>query len=106
MHSSSETNSFVLVDKGDGHVTRNVFNNKRFFKAFLALLFIIRLRRIPTHLSDYVKKYQLYRKYALLVGVCSKCSVSLIFGGREKCMIPLHLAPLRDNFHLQHLGSH
>ena len=24
-----------------------------FFKAFLALLFIIRLRRIPTHLSDF-----------------------------------------------------
>ena len=28
-----------------------------FFKAFLALLFIIRLRRIPTHLSDYVTMF-------------------------------------------------
>ena len=37
-----------------------------FFKAFLALLFIIRLRRIPTHLSDYVRvRYgeQGYKEY-------------------------------------------
>ena len=41
----------------DGHVTRNVLNNKCFFKAFLALLFIIRLRRIPTHLSENSYRY-------------------------------------------------
>ena len=37
----------------DWHVTPNVLNNKCFFKAFLALLFIIRLKRLLTHLSDY-----------------------------------------------------
>ena len=46
----------VFIDE-DGHVTRNVLNNKKcFFKAFLALLFIIRFGRILTHLSKYVRE--------------------------------------------------